>query len=164
MAHQPISNVIWRKREELLPNLYNPNAVAPPELTLLKTSILEDGWTSAIIITPENEIIDGFHRWTVSGLKDIYKLTDGMVPTVTKQFKSLAEKMSTTVRMNRARGTHAVLKMADIVEKMLKDGLAPSEIMILLGMEDEEIVRLANRKGVKVHIQDADFGHSWDPG
>ena len=40
---QPINDVQWIDRDLLKPNNYNPNFVAPPELKLLKISILEDG-------------------------------------------------------------------------------------------------------------------------
>src|SRR3954470_2339898 len=42
---QPVGNVIWVDREFLQANSWNPNFVSPPELKLLKVSILSDGWT-----------------------------------------------------------------------------------------------------------------------
>jgi ParB-like chromosome segregation protein Spo0J len=74
MSHhdqQPISNVQWIDRELLQANDYNPNHVASPELRLLAQSILESGWTQPIVARSVDngryEIVDGFHRWTVSG-------------------------------------------------------------------------------------------------
>ena len=49
LAKQPISNVRWVDRDELVPNGYNPNKVAPDELELLIVSILEDGYTQPIV-------------------------------------------------------------------------------------------------------------------
>ena len=69
LIKQPISNVIWKSRAELHPNNYNPNKVAPPEMELLIISILEDGWTQPIVILPDGQIVDGFHRYTVSADK-----------------------------------------------------------------------------------------------
>src|SRR5258708_4407167 len=77
---QPIGHVHWVKRSLLRANDYNPNHVAPPELALLKVSIMEDGWTQPIVIRKDYEIVDGFHRWTVSGDPEVSALTDGMVP------------------------------------------------------------------------------------
>ena len=72
--NQPLNEIVWRKREDLKPNNYNPNKVANAEMKLLKISIQEDGWTQPIVINPDMTIVDGFHRWTVS--KDLAKLTE----------------------------------------------------------------------------------------
>lgn len=162
---QPINRVQWVHRDELKPNNYNPNAVAPPELRLLKISILEDGWTQPIVCNEDNTIVDGFHRWTVSGSKELRKLTGGYVPVVYLGNKDTASKMMATIRHNRARGTHAVLRMADIVESMIKDGLCMEEICERLQMESEEVVRLANRKGIPKTdiVVKAEWSKSWVP-
>ena len=67
---QPIDKIQWIDRDKLKPNNYNPNMVAPPELKLLKISILEDGWTQPIVVTADMTIVDGFDRGTISGDKD----------------------------------------------------------------------------------------------
>ncbi len=72
VAEQPVSRVQWLPREQLRSNAYNPNKVAAPELELLIVSIVEDGWTQPIVVLPADgdglhQIVDGFHRWTVSG-------------------------------------------------------------------------------------------------
>ena len=64
--NQPINKVEWIKSEELKANDYNPNHIPPPELKLLKTSIIADGWTQPIVVREDNEIVDGFHRWVLS--------------------------------------------------------------------------------------------------
>lgn len=51
-------------------NDYNPNAVAPPEMELLETSIWEDGYTQPVVTfydaeTDEYVVVDGFHRYLV---------------------------------------------------------------------------------------------------
>lgn len=84
---QPIANVCWYPREILRANAWNPNHVAPPELKLLRTSILEDGWTQPIVVGPTDEedvfeVIDGFHRWLISDDPDVWRLTEGLVPVV----------------------------------------------------------------------------------
>ena len=88
---QPLDKITWIDRDQLKPNNYNPNKVAPPELKLLKTSIIEDGWTQPIVINPDFTIVDGFHRWTISGHKEIHKLTKGKVPTVMISPKDLSQ-------------------------------------------------------------------------
>ena len=160
---QPVSQVQWINRDKLKPNHYNPNKVAPPEMELLKISIMEDGWTQPIVINPDFSIVDGFHRYTVSGSPEVNKMTDGKVPCVIVKFDK-THKMMSTIRHNRARGTHAVLPMAEIIREMIeKDKMNSQEIMSRLQMEDEEVIRLANRSGLPTkHIKQS-FGKSFLP-
>lgn len=161
----PVSNVQWVHRDMLKPNNYNPNAVAPPELRLLAISIIEDGWTQPIVINPDNTIVDGFHRWTVSGKKKVYGLTAGFVPVVILNPENVTHQQMSTIRHNRARGTHAVLKMADIVQSMIEQHLSMEEICTRLQMEEEEVIRLANRKGIPKTdiIRNTEFSKAWTP-
>jgi ParB-like chromosome segregation protein Spo0J len=163
--NQPLENVVWRHRDELSPNDYNPNRVAPPELRLLKISIIEDGWTQPIVINPDMTIVDGFHRWTVSGHKEIFDLTEGNVPTVMVKPRDKAQQKMATIRHNRARGTHGVLDMSNIVGSMVKDGITGEEIMKRLSMEKEEVTRLLFSQGIPQSevFKDADFSKAWTP-
>ena len=145
---QPLDKIKWIDREEISPNNYNPNKVAPQELKLLKTSIKEDGWTQPIVINSNNTIVDGFHRWTVSGHKEIYSLTNGKVPVVVIQSENKSQQQMATIRHNRARGTHGVLEMSNIISDMVKQGVSGDEIALRLGMEKEEVVRLLFRSGI----------------
>jgi ParB-like chromosome segregation protein Spo0J len=167
---QPISNVVWIRRDRLAANDYNPNRVAGPEMKLLRVSILEDGWTQPIVARTEtnddgmHEIIDGFHRWTVSGDKDVYKLTDGMVPVVLlPEAVDQAHQRMSTVRHNRARGSHYVVSMAEIVEELVGYGLDESEIGRRLQMEPEEIRRLREHGTVAARRSGSGFSRAWEP-
>ena len=51
-----------------MPNKYNPNRMTEHDRALLKQSILEDGWTQPIVVLPDNTVVDGEQRWTVSGM------------------------------------------------------------------------------------------------
>ena len=163
---QPVSNVRWLHRDLLDRNNYNPNAIAPPELELLKLSILEDGWTMPIVTLPEKEgrfvIVDGFHRWKISADPQIYALTGGLVPTVQVALDPTHRQMS-TIRHNRARGTHGVLPMAEIIRQMVADGVTEKELMTRLGMEKEEVARLNNRAGMPDQIKADNFNNAWVP-
>lgn len=178
LAAQPISQVQWLHRDELNANLYNPNRMAPPEMKLLKESITADGWLFPICVLPkdihiegltDNEgknrytIIDGFHRYSTSADASIYQLTHGYVPVV---FPTGADHIATTVRMNRVKGTHTVIGMADIVQILLNQGRDITYIMQQYGMEQEEVIRLASSKGIPKTdiIKDATFSTAWVPG
>lgn len=161
---QPISKVMWVSRETLKPNDYNPNKVAPPEMELLITSILEDGWTQPIVVLPDYTIVDGFHRFTVSGDRRLLERDGGMVPVVMVDIDPVHRQMS-TIRHNRARGTHGILPMAHIVRNILGDGVTKEEVQARLGMEDEEVDRLVDRAGMPVQAgrKQEGFGSSWKP-
>jgi len=162
---QPLDKIKWIDREEISPNNYNPNKVAPQELKLLKTSIKEDGWTQPIVINSNNTIVDGFHRWTVSGHKEIYSLTNGKVPVVVIQSENKSQQQMATIRHNRARGTHGVLEMSNIISDMVKQGVSGDEIALRLGMEKEEVVRLLFRSGIPKSevFKNKEFSKSWTP-
>lgn len=165
---QPVFTVYWVPREKLYANGYNPNHVPPVELALLKTSILSAGWCVPILARVTGEIIDGFHRWTVSADPQISAMTGGLVPVVfADQSKSDREQMMDTIRLNRARGEHGVLPMAVIVRRLIEqEGMGENEIMKALGMEREEVIRLADRAGMPLRVvkdSGAEFGNAWVP-
>jgi len=162
---QPLDDIVWRDRSELKPNNYNPNKVAPPEIELLKVSIIEDGWTQPIVINPDMEIVDGFHRWTVSGHKEIFDITGGKVPTVMTAPVDKHSQQMATIRHNRARGTHAVVNMSKIVSDLVLSGVCMEEIMLRLGMEREEVIRLTIHGGVPKSkiVQSNTYSQSWKP-
>lgn len=164
---QPVSNVIWVEREKLHANDYNPNNVFKPEMRLLKLSLLEDGWTLPLVVSKtgddEYEIIDGFHRWTLSNEPEIFAMTDGLVPVVIIDKPTRNMQIASTVRYNRARGVHHLTKMADIVSEM-SDELSQDEIMKQLGMEDEEVIRLAERGNMSKRGSGSEFGKERIPG
>lgn len=144
----PLEGLRWIHRDQLQPNNYNPNAVAPPEMELLRLSIMEDGWTQPIVINPDMTIVDGFHRWTCSGHPKIYALTEGFVPVVTLQPLDHEHQQMSTIRHNRARGRHGVIEMGNIVKDMLGAGKSVDEVMKRLKMEREEVKRLGSAAGV----------------
>lgn len=162
MTH-PIDSVRWVHRSELRANDYNPNHVATPELQLLKTSLLEDGWTQPIVATPAGEIVDGFHRWTLAGTPELETRDKGYVPVVELQ-RDEAHRIMSTIRHNRARGVHGVIKMSDIVGRLHDDlELDAKEIGRLLGMEAEEVTRLYENSSMATVGSGDGFSKGWVP-
>ena len=166
---QPLSKIHWLPRTKLIPNTWNPNHVAPPELALLRISLLENGWTQPIVAFDlcdgRYEIIDGEHRWKVSEDADVADLTEGLVPVVILH-GSDADRMIATIRHNRARGEHGVLPMASIIQALLNSGLSQAEVEHRLQMEDEEVERLNERGGVPEIVTRSHqaFNSGWVPG
>lgn len=163
-ADQPISRVLWLPRVELQANEYNPNHQAPPEHRLLRTSLLEDGWTMPIVAREHAgrmEIVDGFHKWKLSADKDVAALTDGQVPVTLLPEVDEHRAMLSTIRHNRARGTHGVVPMAEIVARLIESGMTPDEVQQRLGMDDEEVDRLSDRGGMPMRAGLGDFNQGW---
>lgn len=141
---KPVSHVQIVDRTLLKPNDYNPNKVSESNLELLTQSIITNGWTLPIVVRPDYTIIDGFHRWTVSGREPLLSKLGGKVPIVIVDHKSHDEDIYGTITHNRARGTHLLEPMKKIVQELLGSGKSVQEISKQLGMKPEEIFRLSD--------------------
>lgn len=141
---QPISNVQIVDHDLLKPNDYNPNKVSEENLKLLEQSIETNGWTLPIVVRPDMTIIDGFHRWTVSGREPLRSKLGGKVPIVIVDHKDHDEDIYGTITHNRARGQHLLEPMKKIVKELLDNGKTVPEISKQLGMRPEEIFRLSD--------------------
>lgn len=140
----PLSSLQWVDRSMLHANDYNPNKVSEDNLKLLTQSILVNGWTLPIVVRPDYTIIDGFHRWTVSGREPLLSKLGGKVPVVVVDHHgNTDEDVYGTITHNRARGTHLLEPMKAIVKKLLDEGKTVNEIGKQLGMKPEEVFRLS---------------------
>ena len=154
--------------DKIVPNTYNPNTVAPPEMRLLYDSIREDGYTMPIVCYHDREndtyiIVDGFHRWRIMrDYPDIYEREKGMLP-VSVIDKPISGRMASTVRHNRARGTHSVDLMSNIIKELHAVGRSDAWISRHLGMDRDEILRLKQITGLAALFRDMDFGKAWQP-
>lgn len=140
----PLSTLMWVDRDMVKPNGYNPNKVSKQNLELLKQSILANGWTLPIVTAPDFTIIDGYHRWTVAGEEPLLSMLGGKVPVVIVEHKDKAGNMYGTVTHNRARGTHLLEPMKNIVRELVAEGKSVGEIGKQLGMKPEEVFRLSD--------------------
>ena len=164
----PVYNVVAVPIEKVKPNTYNPNAVAPPELELLYDSIKEDGYTMPIVCYRDEEadeyvIVDGFHRYSVMlEHPDIRERERGLLP-VSVIDKPLDCRMASTIRHNRARGSHSVDLMSNIVADLHELGRSDAWIAKHLGMDQDEILRLKQITGLAALFSEVDFGEAWVP-
>lgn len=162
----PVYHIIPVPVEKIEPNSYNPNSVAPPELKLLYDSIHEDGYTMPIVCYYEKErdvyiIVDGFHRYRIMlDYPDIYAREGGMLP-VSVIDKPLDCRMASTIRHNRARGSHNVDLMSNIIKELHELGRSDAWISKHLGMEKDEIHRLKQITGLAALFKDVNFGKAW---
>lgn len=157
----PVYNVESVPIDHIQANAYNPNAVAPPEMKLLYKSILEDGYTMPIVCYKlddgKYEIVDGFHRYTIMKKhKDIYDRENGCLPVVTID-KPLSNRMASTIRHNRARGSHSIELMTNIVAELVESGMSDAWIMRNIGMDADELLRLKQVSGLASLFKDREF-------
>lgn len=164
----PVYNVIAVPVEKIKPNTYNPNSVAPPEMRLLYESIREDGYTMPIVCYYSQKkdhyiIVDGFHRYRIIlEHPDIYEREQGMLP-VSVIDKPIDQRMASTIRHNRARGSHNVDLMSNIVRELHEIGRSDTWISKHLGMDKDEILRLKQITGLAALFRDVKFGNAWQP-
>jgi ParB-like chromosome segregation protein Spo0J len=153
--------------EKVKANDYNPNAVAPPEMELLEKSIWEDGYTQPVVTYYDADddtyiVVDGFHRYTtLIQSKRIYEREKGMLPVVVID-KELGDRMASTIRHNRARGTHSIELMSNIVAELVEMGKGDRWICKHIGMSPDELLRLKQITGVAALFQNRDFSKSWE--
>lgn len=163
----PVYNVRSVPLEKIRANSYNPNAVAPPEMKLLEKSILEDGYTMPIVCyyLPDEdiyEIVDGFHRFTVMLHNRVIRdRENGMMPVVVID-KDISNRMASTIRHNRARGSHDIDLMCNIVAELTKAGMSDAWILRNIGMDADELLRLKQLTGLAELFKDKEFSTSFE--
>lgn len=163
---EPVDCVRWIPADKVKANEYNPNKVASAEMKLLHTSIKLDGYTQPIVAykldNGEYEVVDGFHRNRIGKeYKDINKRIHGYLPIVILD-KPLDERIGSTIRHNRARGTHQIRSMSEIVLDLAKAGWSDEEICKKIGMELDEVIKLKQITGLKEAFQNHEFSKSWE--
>lgn len=167
MSKSPVYNVKAVPLEKIRANAYNPNSVAPPEMTLLEVSIWEDGYTMPIVcyyVEDEDiyEIVDGYHRYTTMLTSQrIRERENGLLP-ISVIDKPQGERMASTIRHNRARGSHNVELMSNIVAELVEMGKSDAWILKHIGMDADELLRLKQITGLAALFKDREFSKSWE--
>ena len=163
----PVYNVRAVPIDKVRANDYNPNAVAPPEMALLETSIWEDGYTQPVVTYYDSDndmyiVVDGFHRYlTLKNSRRIFERESGMLPVVVID-KELGDRMASTIRHNRARGTHNIELMSTIVAELVEMGKGDRWICQHIGMSLDELLRLKQITGVAALFANRSFSQSWE--
>jgi ParB-like chromosome segregation protein Spo0J len=163
----PVYNVLRVPIDKIQANDYNPNSVAPPEMELLETSIWEDGYTMPVVCFRDEEndkyiVVDGFHRYTVlKNSKRVFEREQGMLP-ISVIDKELGDRMASTIRHNRARGSHNLELMSTIVSELVEMGKGDAWICKHVGMSPDELLRMKQITGLAALFQNKDFSDSWE--
>ncbi|HEM9563140.1 TPA: ParB-like nuclease domain-containing protein [Streptococcus agalactiae] len=162
--YSPVYNVKPVPIEKIQANSYNPNSVASPEMKSLYQSIKQDGYTMPIVCyylkdIDKYEIVDGFHRYTTMlKHKDIYERENGCLP-VTVIDKPLSDRMASTIRHNRARGSHDIGLMTNIVADLVDSGMSDAWILKNIGMDADELLRLKQVSGLAALFSNKEFSN-----
>jgi ParB-like chromosome segregation protein Spo0J len=167
---EPVDCVLWVKNEQVTANDYNPNSVAPPEMKLLEISITADGYTQPIVADADEEsgqfvVVDGFHRNRVGRESEaVRERVHGYLPLV--QIRSTqagrGERIASTIRHNRARGKHQVERMSEIVLELKRRNWSDEKVGRELGMDPDEVLRLAQISGLAEAFRDREFSMAWE--
>jgi len=161
----PVCRIEWVAAAELSPNGWNPNVVFTAELKLLETSILRTGWVQPILISRTGQIIDGFHRYMLSlKSKAIADKYGGQIPCARLDVDE-AEAKILTVRINRAKGTHVAVRMADLVQQLIDvHGLLFEDVAKGIGAGLDEVKLLYENSIFKArNLADAPYSKAWYP-
>lgn len=140
----PLDHLQWVPAAHLDGNSWNPNRVHGAELALLEHSLLTTGWIQPLLVNPDGLIIDGFHRWRLAQDSQRVKARwDGRVPVAVLDLDRPAA-MVTTIRINRAKGSHVAVNLSLIVRELLADhGYDPAHIAREIGGTLDEVNLLA---------------------
>lgn len=169
-SQEPVDFVQWVPKEIVQANDYNPNTVAPPEMELLRISIMADGYTQPIVTNSEDGawvVVDGFHRNRVGKeCKGVVKRLQGYLPVVQIRGERTdkGDRIASTIRHNRARGKHRVDAMADIVLDLRRRNWSNEKIGRELGMDADEVLRLAQITGLAELFANKEFSEAWEAG
>ncbi len=168
MKNEPVDCVLWVRGDTVHANDYNPNSVAPPEMELLRQSIIEDGYTQPIVSFIENDgitVVDGFHRNRVGKeVPEVRAKIFNRLPVVNiNQSKSgLSDRMASTIRHNRARGSHNIELMSTIVTELVEMGKGDAWICKHIGMSKDELLRMKQITGLASLFQNKEFSQAWE--
>lgn len=91
-------------------------------------------------------------------------ITGGLVPITRVDFGDDAHKMISTIRHNRARGSHGIDQMSLITQDLIKLGLDVDDLETRLGMDDEEVKRMVKAaEGQMSQMQEMAKVHNFSP-
>ena len=136
-------------------------------MALLETSIWEDGYTQPVVVVHDAErdlyvVVDGFHRYlTLKNSPRIREREGGRLPVVVLR-KELHDRMASTIRHNRARGSHNIELMSVIVAELIEMGKGDAWICKHIGMSPDELLRLKQVTGLASLFLGKDFSKAWD--
>lgn len=159
----PCASTLLVARSLVVSNLYNPNSVSDDKMLLLRQSILDNGFCFPIVTIWDDEqerfvIIDGFHRNLISSGE---WLDFDYVPIVVLQH-DIGQRMVATSQFNKARGVHQVDLDAELIRKLIEQGMSEDDIATHLGIDLETIHRYKSITGVAELFKSSAWSTAWE--
>lgn len=159
----PCANTILVRVALVLENLYNPNAVSPDKMLLLQESVLDNGFCFPVVAIWDEEqerfvVIDGAHRRQIVGPD---WLDCDYVPVVCLSHGT-ERRLTATWQFNKARGVHQVDLDAELIRKLVEQGVAEEEIAAKLGIDLDTIHRYKQLTGVAELFKHTPYSLAWE--
>lgn len=160
----PCVNIALVRRELIIANTYNPNGMPDEKKDALEESIMLAGFSYPVATWWDNDlqklvIVDGFHRWLIAGY-DFLGIE--YVPIVPLDFLTPEQRMMATWTFNKARGFHAVDLDAELIRKLIEQGVSEDDIAQKLGIDIETVYRYKQVTGIIALFQNTQYSMSWE--
>lgn len=150
----------------LKPADWSTTHILTPDLKLLVKSMQDFGWICPIVARSEDgTIIDGFSRWHLASTDKVILARDrGIVPVHWVACSELTAKIM-HIRMNRARGSIAVQRLAKMIQSIIDSGEADeSQLASILSMTLEEVYTLSQPALIKARkLSEHVYSSAWVP-
>lgn len=158
----PCMTTLMVARDLVQANTYNPNNIPADKMELLRLSIVDNGFCFPIVTIYDSDlekfvVIDGFHRYLISG-KDWLGLK--YIPIVVLDH-DISKRMTATWQFNKARGSHQVDLDADLIRALIQQGLSDFEISERLGIDTETVLRYKQLTGIAELFAGVNYSISW---
>ena len=158
----PCMSTLLIRRDMVKANEYNPNAVAPDRMLLLRQSIEDNGFCFPIVAIADAEqelfvVIDGFHRTLILGPD---WLDVSHFPCVVLEH-NLAQRLAATVQFNKAKGSHQVDLDAEVIRMLLEQGLSDQDVAEKLSLDLDTVHRYKQVTGVAALFANTAYSQAW---
>ena len=159
----PCAHVLLINPVLVAANTYNPNSVAPDRMDLLVQSIMDNGFCFPIVTIWDEDlnsfvIVDGFHRATILGPE---WLDCDYIPLVVLTH-DMSQRLAATWAFNKAKGSHQVDLDAELIRKMLDQGLSDEEVASKLGIDLDTVHRYKQVTGVAALFAGHNYSSAWE--
>jgi ParB-like chromosome segregation protein Spo0J len=159
----PCMHTMLVRTELVVNNLYNPNEVSPDKMDLLLQSICDNGFCFPVVTIFDDEqgkfvVIDGAHRRAVLG--DEWLDCD-YIPLVVLPH-DMTKRLAATWQFNKARGVHQVDLDAELIRRMLEQGLSDEVVAEKLGVDIDTVHRYKQVTGIAALFANQEYSRAWE--